>query len=413
VQPPPARLPGTAPAVLVLATRFRAGPWACRSLRRAGFRVVGADAPGRSGRSLHCRSPLRYPSPARDPAAFRDFVARVCRREGIAAVLPVSEDATRALARPGTDLAGAVLVGPTPAQYAALCDKSRLASTAQMAGVDHPETVVVPPGRGPVRWPPLPSIVKPGLHGEDADVPAAVTVRTAEERRREVEAMWRAGVTPLVQEFVDGVRWSVHGVHGAEGLRASAIRVAASYPREVGTTSIARCVPPPPGLLEATGRLLSFVDYRGPCSFNIIERGGRFLVHDVNLRLSSSIALTIRSGLDVPALAVAEALGSTVSAPPRPRPGMGYVRLDGEGPALLDALRAGDLRSAARRGLVLARAAAAEGQVLDPPVLEPFRIVESLRRWARAAARRLARRVRGGRPGPGRGGVSGGAAAGS
>ncbi|HWH15318.1 MAG TPA: hypothetical protein VNT51_11285 [Miltoncostaeaceae bacterium] len=392
-----------------MSTRFRAGPWACRSLRGAGFRVVGADGLGRSGRSLQCPKPLRVPSAAREPAAFRAAVAELCRCEGIAAVLPVSEDATRVLAMDPPDLSGAVLVGPTRPQFAALCDKAALAAAAGFAGVDHPETVVVPPGGAPEAWPPLPSIVKPGMLGEDAPVAAAVAVDTPAERRRALEDVWRAGATAIVQEFVTGRRWSVHGVRSGEGYWASAILVAASYPRTVGTTSFARCVTPPPGLLEATERLLALVDYRGPCSFNVIERDGRFLVHDVNLRLSSSIALTIHSGLDVPALAVAGALGLPAAGAP-PRPGAAYVRLDGEGAALVDALRAGDVRDAATRAALIARAATADDHVLDPPVLEPFRLAESLRGQAERRARRVVRRVRASvRPGR----VSEGAPAGS
>ena len=51
---------------------FRAGPWACRSLAGAGYRVVGAHQEGRlaGGRSLACRTPRRYPSPLDEPEAF-------------------------------------------------------------------------------------------------------------------------------------------------------------------------------------------------------------------------------------------------------------------------------------------------------------------------------------------------------
>ena len=41
----------------------------------------------------------------------------------------------------------------------------------------------------------------------------------------------------------------------------------------------------------------------------IFEDGGSFLVHDVNLRAPAPVALGIVAGLNLPALAVAAALG--------------------------------------------------------------------------------------------------------
>ena len=39
-------------------------------------------------------------------------------------------------------------------------------------------------------------------------------------------------------------------------------------------------------------------------SVQFLERGGSFYIHDVNLRLPASVAVSIKAGLDMPALAV-------------------------------------------------------------------------------------------------------------
>jgi carbamoyl-phosphate synthase large subunit len=383
------------PRVLVLATEFRAGPWACRSLRRAGFEVIGAHHEGGGGRSLQCPRPLRYPSPSNDADGFRDAVAEICRSRRVSAVLPVSEDATRALADAPPDLAGAVLVGPTPEQYAAACDKAALAGAAAASRVAHPPTVLVTRAGPSGPWPRLPAIIKPRVLGEDGgDVPPVIVAETAEQREAAVRRYIDAGPEPIVQELVGGQPWSVHAVSRRSGVLATAIRVAATYPRRVGTTSHARTSAPPPGLLEGAARLLAHLAYRGPCSFNYMERDGVFHVHDVNLRLSSSVGLSISSGLDVPALAVADALGlPDPGVPPRGR-AMTYVRWDGEARALRDALRSDSGESPGTLARRLARGVLARGHIVDPPPLEPFLLLRRTQTTARAAARRARRRAR-------------------
>jgi len=383
------------PGVLVLATEFRAGPWVCRSLANAGFRVVGAHQRRSGGRSLACPRPLRYPSPVDDPDGFVAAVEGICRQRSIEAVLPVSEDAARVLAVRGPSLGGAFVVGPTSHQYARLCDKGRLGESAAHAGVAHPATVPVLRRDAVPYWPPLPSVVKPRISGESLTVVSPATVVSSPaQRAAALEALFDAGLEPIVQELVEGQRWSVHGARGEGLFRACAIEVEATYPREAGTTSVSRTGRTPPGLLAAARRLLELVDYRGPFSFNFIERGGRFLVHDVNLRVSASVGLSIRSGLDVPRLGVAAALGLAV---PGEEPGarsITYIRPDAELAALVHELLGRGTGEPRRRiAARLALGILSPTHMLDPFPLEPFwlgsRLARQPRRLARWAARAM------------------------
>jgi hypothetical protein len=74
-------------------------------------------------------------------------------------------------------------------------------------------------------------------------------------------------------------------------------------------------------------RLLDLVDYQGPGSIQAIECDGEIVVHDVNLRLPITVAVTIRAGFDMPRLAVEAALGEPFREPSGFVPAT-YVGLD-------------------------------------------------------------------------------------
>ena len=145
----------------------------------------------------------------------------------------------------------------------------------------------------------------------------------------------------------------------------------------------------------AVNRLLGLTGYAGPSTISFIGSGGRWMVHDVNLRLGSSVGLVMRGGLDMPRRAVEVALGLPAGAPPRVRP-YRYARLDGELSAIADAVRhrpPGE--SPAGIAASLTRVALGRGGMVNPTPLEPFLWTHmaatggwALARRARAIARR-------------------------
>ena len=385
--------------MLVVPSDFRAGPWACRSLARAGYRVVGAQVDGRlaGGRSLACPRPLRHPSALGDPAAFVASLREMVRERGIDAVLPTSEDVVRVLADAGGDL-GAVVVGPDAAQYARLCDKGSLADAAAEAGVDHPASRIVGPRGSSGPAVPLPCVVKPRISGEDAHgVAVAATVRTADEMDAAIASLVAQGRDALVQQLLEGPRWVGHSVGLGERFRFIAFRAIADYPRRSGPGSFLRTADAPAGVREATERLAALVAYEGPVSLSFIEDGGRLYVHDVNLRLGATVGASIRAGFDLPRDAVDVALGRP-AAPEAPRRPVTYVRLDGELGTAMASLRGQrddastlELFGRVGKGLV------APGWMLDPSPLDPFLLgTMAARRLRRAAGSLRHRSARGG-----------------
>jgi carbamoyl-phosphate synthase large subunit len=383
-------------AVLVVGSELRAGPRAIRSLKRAGYRVLGAHVRDPfGGRSLACPRPLRHPCLDGDPERLAEWLDATVRRYGVAAVLPANEDAARAVARSPEALGDAVRVGPDAEQYAALCDKWHLAQTAQAADVPHPATVLVGPQTSPDDVH-LPAIVKPRESGEGVEQVAlkAEIVRTREELETVLALLARHGAEAVAQELVAGPRWSIHGVSTRDGLVAVATRVVRDYPRGRGITSLGEGMPVPADLHAAVERLCAAVGYRGGLSVNVIERGGQLVVHDVNLRLPAAMGMSMAAGLDMPRLAVDDALGKPIAdlIPDGFRHSR-YISIDLEAAALVDALRG---RTRDERPASLVRGAAshlrAGGRVvIDPNPLDPFWLPLTGVRMARRHAARLVR----------------------
>ena len=169
----------------------------CRSLERQGYRVVRAHPEGAAGgRSPACLAPLRYPPPTERRDAFLRFVEETCRASPPDAVLPLDEDIVRLLAEARLDLAGAALAGPDAGQYAALCDKGRLAEAARLAGVDHPRTVEAATVASTRDLPPAPCIVKPRISGSSGLWEKPLLAATDAERDQAVGACSTPGPAP-------------------------------------------------------------------------------------------------------------------------------------------------------------------------------------------------------------------------
>lgn len=388
--------PPTAACILVVGSELRAGPRAIRSLKSAGYRVLGAhmhDPFG--GRSLPCPRPLRHPPLDGDRARFAGWLGETVRRERVTAVLGANEDAARMLTCCDDALGSAVRVGPDAAQYTALCDKWNLAETALAVHVPHPATVLIGPDT-PAADVALPTIVKPRESGEGVEQIAlkAEIVRTPEELDRVLALLRRHGADAIAQELVAGPRWSVHGVSTSQGLVAVATRVVRDYPRGRGITSLGQGMAVPPGLRAAVERLCGRVGYRGGLSVNVIERGAELVVHDVNLRLPAAMGMSMAAGLDMPRLAVDDALGRPIAdLIPAEFGRSSYISIDLEASALIDAI----LRRTPgeRPGAVLRTAAThlrgGGRAVIDPNPLDPFWLPLMGARMARRTAARLLR----------------------
>ena len=380
--------------VLVLWTGYPPGPRVCASLKRGGFRVIGAYPEHRmGGRSSSCLSPRRYPSPTAQPDRFMGAVARICREEGVAAVVALDEDIVRLLAERGHELHRVTIVGPGASQYLSLCDKLELTRIARELGLDTPDTVVVD-GNGPNGpWPSLPSIVKPRTSRSEEAKPMAVD--TVGERDAYVAELVAGGHDAIVQERIIGPRWVIQSVRGPGVFECVVFQVRDMWPRGAGLASVKRPSEPPPGLVSAARALLDHADYCGPSGISFMERDGRFYPHDANLRLGATTAASLHSGFDFPRRAVEVALGADgVPFSGAFRAGT-HMRFDLELEALVDAWKR--RRDGGRPGVVARRIAAvglSPRGMLDPSPFDAFWFGPLFARAARRVIRPIRRALR-------------------
>lgn len=300
----------------------------------------------------------RYPDAARRPDDFLQAITEIVRRERVAAVL-AGDDEVIARLLAFNPLSGTVVLGPTADQYRQLCDKGGLRETARAASVASPASAVVDAAGRCQEWPPLPVVVKPTATNLQLLGWSVGIVDTPERRDALVRQIIETTGTAIVEEQVSGESWRVYFVSNEDTTRFLAIRTLRSYPRAAGSSSVSVTVrQAPSALLEATSALVAAVSYRGPGSAQFIVRDGVPYVHDVNLRLPSSVGVGIRAGFDMPRLAVEAGLGGPLP-PVRPRR-VRYVWLEGE-------LRATTETSAERRAAMseIVLAAISPRRVLD------------------------------------------------
>jgi predicted ATP-grasp superfamily ATP-dependent carboligase len=158
---------------------------------------------------------------------------------------------------------------------------------------------------------------------------------------RVVERQLAGGHSLLVQEEVVGEMWRLHAVRSGGRALYLGARTFANHPFKVGQSTVSAFSPAPDALVEVGSRLLDHVGFEGAGVIQFVDRGGEWHVHDVNLRLPSSVAGTVAAGIDMPRLAVEIALGAKPALDPvRVRP-LRVVQLSGEMDALRDALTGG------------------------------------------------------------------------
>ncbi len=363
--------------VIVVEAEGRAGAWACRSLGRAGFRVVGTAGSASAARAARssCDAVRLVPSPQVDGAGFVQGLVETIELEAAAAVMQSDNEAATELLTTFAGRTPAVVVGPDANQFSALCDKSILPHTLLATGLDTPVTVVAGPDQA-AELPP-PCVIKPASAGTGSGGrhvhQAAVVAHNEQERDELVRSLVDATGSAIVQEQIVGTPWRIHFVAGRSAFIALPVQTRLSNPREAGVSTVQYVPVDAPSIIFADAeRLIRHVGYVGPGSVQFIERGGRFYVHDVNLRLPASVGISVKAGLDMPALAAHCALGrdEVLANVPITR-GVTYVWLGGELRALSSGLREPRraLPAIALFTRVVGRAALSPSQVIDhPPV---------------------------------------------
>ena len=251
-----------------------------------------------------------------DPRFATDLLAR-CEREAIDVLVPTVDSELLPLARLRAefDAAGTTLVLASEATLAVCLDKWALAQRCH-GRVRGPATVVVDDAFDPASIP-LPAIVKPRSGSGSRGIRLI-------ERRAELEVLERDG-TLLVQEHLPGPEYSLDVLARADG------HVVAVVPRErlkvdSGIAVTGRTLKDP--ALDAFAReVAAAIELTTVANVQVkIAAGGEPALLEVNARFPGTMPLTVAAGVDMPRLAVMEALGEPIPDGPLPFEEIAMVR---------------------------------------------------------------------------------------
>jgi predicted ATP-grasp superfamily ATP-dependent carboligase len=306
---------------LVLDAKLRQSLVTVRSLGRHNKQVAALEVANALEQSRHvpafasrwCQRSSVAPSYVRDVEPFLTYLQQWLDRTG-ARVLITSSDGTLAVLREhracieqhGTRIA---LAGE-PALSIAL-NKDQTLEIAEKLGLGVPRGVMlrsVDEVTEAVRDVGLPAVVKPAetwQWGEQRGMRLiSILVTTPEEARRAVEELTQNAGVVLFQQFLTGRREAVSFIYAHGEIYARFAQWAMRTHPQLGGTSVYRqSIPVPEDIGEQAERLVREIELDGysEVEFRRDHLGKPYLM-EINPRLSASVEVATRAGVDFPYL---------------------------------------------------------------------------------------------------------------
>lgn len=309
------------PRVLVTGAGGPSAQSIMKSLAAMDVDLLAADLDPFAAGLYEVPAKRRFLLPRGDDPGFARFALDLCAREGVTVLVPTvdSELLPVSLRRAEFAAAGTALVVASPDTLRTCLDKWALHERC-MGAVRVPGTVVLDEAAD-VGAVDVPVIVKPRTGSGSRGI------RLISERA-ELASIPRDG-TQLVQELLPGPEWSLDVLAGADG------GVRAVVPRErlkvdSGIAIAGRTVRDP--VLEDYGaRVAGLIGLTTVANVQVkMAADGEPALLEVNARFPGTMPLTVAAGVDMPALAVAEALGAPLAPGTIPFREIAMVRSMGE-----------------------------------------------------------------------------------
>ncbi|HZQ16585.1 MAG TPA: ATP-grasp domain-containing protein [Gaiellaceae bacterium] len=346
--------PSPAGSALVLDLDTRAGLCTARSLGRAGVTVAVAARDGRASglRTRYASRRVALPAPEDDLGAFGDAILDALRSEPADVTTASIDSSVEVLHRRRDEFARLTspALGDPDAVEIAL-SKERTLEVARALGVAVPRSHLT---RSPaealaaVEEVGLPCVFKPesswrdlGGGGERLGPSLALD---ADHARGLAASLVRDGAPVLVQELATGSRETIKLFRASGRTVASvAMSVERTWPPLVGGSSVMRwTTAPPEDCLTAAERLVSEIGLDGYSEVEFRRDGnGTPLLMEINPRLSQSVEVAVRAGVDFPRLQFEWARGGTLPDVTAPTLGLRVGWLAGDLRLLVAALRGG------------------------------------------------------------------------
>jgi predicted ATP-grasp superfamily ATP-dependent carboligase len=313
-----------------------------RSLGAAGLRV-GAFGSQRWSPALYSRWCLTrgiLPDPAADAAGLADAVLGILDRHRPAALIAATDGTIEALRRRRREVdEWTTLSLASEEALRVAVDKTETLGLAAELAVPTPRTVRVDELDDvdvAVLEVGLPAVVKPvrswvekGARGQR--LTSSVVVDAAEARLAAAQAV-EAGGSVVLQEWVTGSREAISLFHADGRVWARFAQVAyRMFPPLGGSSVVRESIPLPPDLLEAAERLVAAAGLEGYAEVEFRrDAKGRGLLMEINPRLSASVEIAVRAGIDFPTLVYNHAAGSPLGSADSYRTGLRMRWLGGD-----------------------------------------------------------------------------------
>lgn len=335
---------------LIVDAALRQSLVSVRSLGLRGYHVLAldthADAPAFSSR--WCAKSVVTPSTNIDEA-YLDDLLHVLEQTG-AKVLITSADGTVALVRRYRErLERHVQIAlASDAALAIAVNKEQTLKIASQLGLNIPRGLLlssVDDVAQAVHDIGLPAVVKPVeswlWNGPQGARFASQLVTTPEEARRSVAELTISGGTVLFQQFLTGRREAVSLLYAQGEVYARFAQWAKRMEPPLGGQSVVRqSIPMPEDIGVQAERLVRAIDLEGysEVEFRRDSAGVPYLM-EINPRLSASVEVAVRAGIDFPYLLYQWANGEKIDRPEGYRTGLWMRYLRGDIMTTIEALQ--------------------------------------------------------------------------
>jgi predicted ATP-grasp superfamily ATP-dependent carboligase len=312
-----------------------------RSLSRAGLRV-GAFGPGRWApalRSRGCDAAGPVADAGEDAAGLVIDVLRLAETYRPRVVIPGTDGTVETLRAQRSAVEDRVALAlPSEEALQVAVDKERTLALAESIGVPVPRSVWVQGAAEvdvAIAKVGLPAVVKPcrswrtiAVGGERL---TSVVVTTADDARRAVSALAPGGGV-VVQEWVGGCRQAISLLRANGRTWARFAQVAHRMFPPLGGSSIVReSISLPADLTEYAEALLAATGLEGYAEVEFRrDASGRPRLMEINPRLSASVEVAVRAGVDFPLLIFKLAAGEQLVQAADPHVGVRMRWLGGD-----------------------------------------------------------------------------------
>ena len=295
-----------------------------RSLGRRGLRIAGMETGGGipAFASRWCRQGFDAPNYAHGAQSYLACLENVLDRSPVDVLIPTA-DGTIALLRANRERLERwtrIALAPEAALQIAI-NKEQTLETARHLGLPVPRSVIVQGVSevlAAIREVGLPAVVKPAeswMEGDRGGVRVAPQlVATLDEARRVVAASEPFHTSMVFQTYLSGRREAVMFVYAGDVMYARFAQWAQRMFPPLGGSSVLRqsiAVPEDSGAYAE--RLVREIGLEGYCEveFRRDDRGTAYLM-EINPRLSASVEVAVRAGVDFPYLLYQWARGGPI-----------------------------------------------------------------------------------------------------